>query len=124
MHWGGQGGLPEQSIAMCLHLAGAKAEQVDAVALVRPIPETDLHLKLRAQFPNSRIVLIEHHVAHAASAYFASPFEEATVLTLDRGGDFRCGSRWQARGIQMTLEHEQYAPDSLGDMERVLIYRS
>ena len=33
--------------------------------------------------------------AHAASAYYPSPFEEATVLTLDRGGDFRCGSRWR-----------------------------
>ena len=97
-HCGGPEGLPEQSIATCLELAGAKPEEVDAVAIVRPIPESDLLLKLRAQFPHSRIVLLEHHRAHAASAYFPSPFEEATVLTLDRGGDFRCGSRWQASG--------------------------
>jgi carbamoyltransferase len=89
---------------------------VDAVALVRPIPESDLHLKLRAQFPQARVVLLEHHLAHAASAYFPSPFDEATVLTLDRGSDFRCGSRWQARGVHMTLEHEHYPPDSLGDL--------
>ena len=38
------------------------------------------------------------------------------MLTLDRGGDFRCGSRWHARGTQMSLEHEQYSPDSLGDL--------
>ena len=101
---------------MCLELAGVRADQVDAVAIVRPIPESDVHLKLRAQFPNSRLVLLEHHQAHAASAYFPSPFDEATVLTLDRGADFRCGSRWLASGTQMTLEHEQYAPDSLGDL--------
>jgi carbamoyltransferase len=37
-------------------------------------------------------------------------------VTLDRGGDFRCGSRWQASGTQMTLEQEQYSPDSLGEL--------
>ena len=108
--------LPERSIATCLELAGARPEDVDAVALARPLPAADFHLKLRALFPNSRIVVVEHHVAHAASAYYPSPFDEATVLTLDRSGDFRCGSRWQASGARMSLESEQYAPDSLGEL--------
>jgi len=115
-HAGGAGHLPDHAIAACLHLAGAKPEEVDAIAVVRPIPDTDFHLKLRTQFPASRIVVLEHHLAHAASAFYASPFEEATVLTLDRGSDFRCGSRWQARGNEITLEFEQYSPDSLGDL--------
>ena len=38
MHWGGPDGLPDHSIATCLELAGANAEDVDAVAIVRPIP--------------------------------------------------------------------------------------
>ena len=50
-HWGGHGELPEHSIAKCLELAGATPQQVDAVAIVRPIPESDFHLKLRAQLP-------------------------------------------------------------------------
>ena len=116
MHWGGRDPLPERSIEMCLSLTGAKAEQVDFVAVVRPAPEADFYLNLRAHFPASRIAVVEHHAAHAASAYFASPFDEATVLTLDRDGDFRCGSRWQGRGPRMTLEHEQYFPDSLCDV--------
>jgi carbamoyltransferase len=115
-HWGATDGLPDHSIATCLELAGAKTQDVDAVAIVRPIPESDFLLKLRAQFPQSRMVLVEHHRAHAASAYYPSPFAQATVLTLDRGGDFRCGSRWQADGTVMTLDHEQYPPDSLGDL--------
>ncbi|MBZ5626515.1 MAG: carbamoyltransferase [Acidobacteriia bacterium] len=114
--WGGHGELPERSIATCLELAGVKPEQVDAVTIVRPIPESAFHLKLRAQFANSRVLVLEHHLAHAASAYFPSPFDEATVLTLDRGGDFRCGSRWQARGTHLVLEQEQYLADSLGDL--------
>ena len=66
-HWGGLGELPERSIETCLELAAAKPEAIDAVAVVRPIPESDFHLKLRARFPNARIVVLEHHAAHAAS---------------------------------------------------------
>jgi carbamoyltransferase len=116
VHWGGHGEMPEHSIAACLELAGAKAADVDAVAIARPVPDADFHLKLRAQFPQSRLLVVEHHQAHAASAYFPSPFEDATVLTLDRSGDFRCGSRWTAHGAHMTLDQEQYFPDSLGDL--------
>ncbi len=114
LNWGGTSDLPEHSIATCLQLAGATAAQVDAVAVARPVPKSDFYPKLRASFPNSRLLVVEHHLAHAASAYYPSPFEDATVLTLDRGADFRCGSRWRAEGSHLTLEFEQY--DSLGDL--------
>ncbi len=113
------GELPAEAIAMALQLSAVTADSVDAVALVRPFatgPETALHLALRARFPKSQLVLVEHHAAHAASAYFASPFEKATVLTLDRIGDFRCGGRWQGEGNELDLERELYFPDSLGDL--------
>ncbi len=113
------GELPDESIRACLRMAAVAADQVDCVALVRPFAtssETDLHLELRGLFPNSQIVLVEHHMAHAASAYFASPFDRATVLTLDRRGDFRCGARWQAAAGQLTAERELYYPDSLGEL--------
>jgi len=115
----GPTGLPEQAIAECLSLAGVGSGEVDAVAVVRPFaagPEASVHLQLRARFPNSRIVVVEHHAAHAASAYYASPFQDATVLTLDHAGDFRCGARWHASGTQLTLDKELYYPDSLGDL--------
>jgi Predicted carbamoyl transferase, NodU family len=78
--------------------------------------ETALHLELRSQFAASRFVVVEHHDAHAASAFYASPFESATVLTLDRVGDFRCGARWSGKGTALTLEEDLYYPDSLGDL--------
>ena len=115
----GADGAAGASIATCLELAGATPEQVDAVAIVRPIPagpEAAPPASCARSFRNSRIVVVEHHLAHAASAYYPSPFDEATVLTLDRGGDFRCGSRWRGEGTEMTLEQEQYYPDSLGDL--------
>ncbi len=111
------GGLPQAAIEECLRLSKATRDQVDCVALVRPIargPEAELHLALRDQFPNAEVVVVEHHMAHAASAFFASPFEKATVLTLDHAGDFRCGARWRASGDQIELDREWYYPDSLG----------
>jgi len=113
------GELPQEAIESALQLARVTRDQVDCVALVRPFTdgrEAALHLTLRAQFPSSRLVLLEHHLAHAASAFFASPFEDATVLTLDRIGDFRCGARWQAEENTLHLEKEMYYPDSLGDL--------
>jgi carbamoyltransferase len=114
--WRETGILPERAINTCLDLACVKAAQVNQVAVARPIPRSEgFYLQLRASFPNSRIAVIDHQEAHAASAYFCSPFDEATVLTLDRGGDLRCGGRWRASGHQLTLEREHYSPDSIGD---------
>jgi carbamoyltransferase len=108
--------LPEESIAECLRLAALKPEDIDVVALVRPFTETDLPLQLRVRFAKARIVLVEHHLAHAASAYYASPFQNATVLTLDRKGDLRCGARWHGHNETLELEYEFFYPDSLGDI--------
>lgn len=113
------GELPEQSIAFCLKQAKVDASAVDYIALVRPLaatPESKLHLELRARFPNSQLVLVDHHTAHAAAAYHVSPFDQATVLTLDRSGDFRCGALWTGNDTALQLERELYFPDSLGSL--------
>lgn len=107
--------LPQASMSACLEAVKARPEDVDCVAIVRPFA-TSAHVQLRAMFPSSRVVLVEHHAAHAASAYFPSPFDEATVLVLDRGGDFRSASRWRGAGRHLTLDREIYFPDSLGDV--------
>ncbi len=111
------GEMPQASINECLRLAGATRDQVDCVAVVRPFargPESHFHITLRDQFPRAEVVVVEHHQAHAASAFFTSPFAEARVLTLDHAGDFRCGARWYARDTQILVEREWYYPDSLG----------
>ena len=111
------GEMPLASIEECLRLAGATRAEVECVAVVRPFasgPESNFHLALRDLFPKAEVVVAEHHQAHAASAYFASPFEEATVLTLDHFGDFCCGARWRGLQNQIHMEKEWYYPDSLG----------
>ena len=110
-------GLPMASISACLRLSHLSPEQIDYVALVRPrTADSRLHLTLRDHFPQSRLALVEHHTAHAASAFFASPYADATVLSLDRTGDLRCGAKWHGDGRHLTLESEFFSPDSLGDL--------
>ncbi len=112
-----RGQLPMAAIAAGLRLSHLGADDIDYVALVRPNDaDARIHLTLRDLFPHSRIALVEHHTAHAASAFFASPLADATVLTLDRAGDLRCGARWQGSGRHLTLESEFFYPDSFGDL--------
>lgn len=113
------GRLPADALSASLQAAGIQASDVDIAAVVRPFTrgsEAAFHLKLRETFPRAEVVVVEHHTAHAASAYYASPFDKATVLTLDRAGDYRCGTRWRAEGLRLSAEKELYAPDSLGEL--------
>jgi carbamoyltransferase len=107
--------LPEAAIAATLEVARLTPAEVNCIALVRPFAQ-EIHLTLRSRFPSAQVVMVEHHAAHAASAYYPSPFDDATVLTLDRDGDFRSAARWRASGNQLHLEKDLYYPDSLGDL--------
>lgn len=115
-----RGGLPVEAIHLALEMAGAHGGDVETVALARPLGEghraRQIHLELRSLFPKARVVSVDHHRAHAASAYYASPFDRATVVAMDNMGDFRCGSRWRAEGGDLWLEAEMSYPDSLGDL--------
>ena len=110
-----RGALPEEAIAASLQLAKVRPSDVDCVALVRPFDQ-NLHMAVRSEFTKARVIMVEHHEAHAASAFYPSPFEDATVLTLDRDGDFRSAARWRASHNELHLEKDLYYPDSLGDL--------
>ncbi len=113
------GQLPAEALQTALNLAGLAPSAIDAVAVALPLSATDpdaLHIALREAFPAARLLLVEHHMAHAASAFYGSPFAEAAALTLDRSGDFRCGARWHCGPHGIAVERELYYPDSLGDL--------
>ena len=110
------GRLPEASVAACLRIADLAPEDIDYVALARPLPAgSALPVALR-RFTKARVVSIDHHAAHAASAYFPSPFDHATVITLDREGDLRCGAKWRGTGNRIALEEEILYPNSIGEL--------
>ena len=78
------------------------------------LAETWIPAWLRQEFPAARVVLVDHHACHAAAAYYPSPFDEATVITLDESGDGRTGLVCTARGLEMEERAEATFPDSLG----------
>jgi carbamoyltransferase len=111
------GTLPMAAIEECLRLARVEPASVDCVSVARPVGAgPGLHVQLRNIFPNARLAVIEHQAAHAASVFYASPFREATVLTFDRSGDFRCGAKYRGSGRRLQLQNEYYFPDSLADL--------
>ncbi|HET9673774.1 MAG TPA: carbamoyltransferase C-terminal domain-containing protein [Gaiellaceae bacterium] len=57
---------------------------------------------------------VEHHLAHAASAFFVSPFDEAAVLTLDGFGDFASSMLCHGRGNRLEVLDRVLFPHSLG----------
>ena len=44
-------------------------------------------LLLTAGFPEERVVSLRHHLCHCAGVYYASPFENAAILSIDGGGE-------------------------------------
>ena len=59
---------------------------------------------------------VEHHVAHTASAYFVSPWERATGLTVDGSGDFATCLMTECVGSEIGIKHRVYIPQSLGSL--------
>jgi len=69
-----------------------------------------------------RLLFTEHHVSHAASAFYASPFQEAAVLTMDGVGEWCTASAAVGRGNELTLTKEMYFPHSLGLLYSAFTY--
>ena len=69
-----------------------------------------------------RLLFSEHHQAHAASAFYPSPFESAAVLCLDGVGEWATGSAWLGKGPELTPLWEIDFPHSLGLLYSAFTY--
>jgi carbamoyltransferase len=61
-----------------------------------------------------RVLFSDHHQSHAASAFYASPFPEAAVLTVDGVGEWATTSLWRGGPKGLELLSELLFPDSIG----------
>jgi carbamoyltransferase len=61
-----------------------------------------------------KVLVAEHHLSHAASAFYPSPFESAAILTMDGVGEWATTSLGVGRGRLIELSHEIDYPHSLG----------
>jgi carbamoyltransferase len=88
-----------------LRNAGRVSDIRDAIALEFKTQNS----KLKTQIHH-----VEHHVAHLGSSFFVSPFEEASVVSVDGFGDF-VGAMWgTGRGNKVEVKHRTFFPHSLG----------
>ena len=71
---------------------------------------------------SGKLLFAEHHLSHAASAFFASPFEEAVVLTLDGVGEWATASVSVGRGNRLEVKREIRWPHSLGLLYSAFTY--
>jgi carbamoyltransferase len=129
--------LPEQAARWCLDHAGLTAADLDAVAYsydpglapasvdlvadgwegLRTLYAHRAPLFLRSALPGldpARVRYVAHHVAHAASAYLAAPFERAAVLVLDGRGERASHLAGHAVGGEMKTLAVQALPHSIG----------
>src|SRR3954467_15936850 len=130
--------LPEHAMAWCLEAGGVAAEDLDAVAysyvpaLAMPLgadPTEQEWEGLRTLFAQraprflatalpgldaARVRFVPHHVAHAASAHLASPYETSAVLVADGRGETASSLAGPYVGGDLEVLHAQRLPHSLG----------
>jgi carbamoyltransferase len=130
--------LPDQAAAWCLRSAGIAASDLDAVAysfdpaLARPADEMGLHDPwdhLRLTYARTApgflatalpgldpaaVRYVPHHVAHAASAGLASPYDDVDVLVLDGRGESASHLSGRYEGGVLDVFASQSLPHSIG----------
>ncbi len=70
--------------------------------------------KIDPKFSKTKLAFTEHHLSHAASAFYPSPFEEAAVLTMDGVGEWTTTSLAIGKGNSLNITREIHFPHSLG----------
>lgn len=77
-------------------------------------------LDKKAKLP--QLLFSEHHLSHAGSAFFPSPYNDAAVLCLDGVGEWATSSAWQGRDEKLTPLWEIQFPHSLGLLYSAFTY--
>ena len=63
---------------------------------------------------NAELHSVEHHAAHLSSAFHCSPFDSASVVSVDGFGDFASAAWGRGQGTEIDIEGRVYFPHSLG----------
>lgn len=72
--------------------------------------------------PNRKVLVCEHHISHAASAFYPSPFDRAIVITLDGVGEWATTTISIGEGNRLTIKEELRFPHSLGLLYSAFTY--
>ena len=86
------GFFPYRSIEYCLNVGNIEKDDIDIIVyaphghMVEPDKVREHAKFIRSLFPNAKLWSISHHLCHAASTVFTSPFNSGSFLTLDGAG--------------------------------------
>jgi len=78
--------------------------------------------KIDKEFNSNKLMFVEHHNSHAASAFYPSPFEEAVVLTIDGVGEQATTTVSIGKGHELNIVKEINFPHSLGLLYSAFTY--
>ena len=132
------GDFPEAAIQYCLSAAGAKPGDIDEIAhsfdyapyrpmyLMDPVTAEQYRQvfsrgalierlkRVLPEFPTKRVHQVSHHLAHAASAFYTSGWEECQVIVIDGMGEAQSATVYHAHNNQLEKLREISANDSIG----------
>src|SRR5438128_7306134 len=138
------GAFPRGAIACCLAEAGVTIDQIDDLAhgfdyaphaaiyaldpgshdLYRDVYSREALLALLGRdfpaFPAERVHHVAHHLAHAASAYYTSGWDECLVVVIDGMGEAHSVSVYRAHDGRLDLLFQIAAQDSIGILYSVV----
>ncbi|ASA77393.1 carbamoyltransferase [Thermococcus sp. 5-4] len=115
-------GFPALSVRKVLEMAGASPEDVEIIAVAGIFRkqkrllelEENLHALFGPEF-KGKVLFVEHHLAHSASAYYTSGWRDALAVSIDAAGDGLSSSIYVARDGEMVRIAQSTYLDSLGD---------
>ncbi len=120
--------IPRLALERCLHENQLKPEDCRAIALADRSAPLEHSRSRRKRAPRSafedllqpllrggpRLSRFDHHLCHAASAYYTSGYDRALILTLDQGAQSQAGLAALGDGDEIEPLHSLKFPDSLG----------
>src|SRR5438270_2512261 len=98
-------------------LMAQKIKNIRSAASIKEALEETYDIELRAQFGTgikAELHQVEHHLAHLASAYLVSGFNEAACISIDGFGDFASTAFGSGQGSEVKIDNRVYFPHSLG----------
>ena len=82
----------------------------------------DKEIAKELMMKKKRIIMYDHHMSHAASAFFPSPFEKAAILTIDGVGEWATTTYGMGENNKIKLMKQMNFPDSIGLLYSAFTY--
>ena len=74
----------------------------------------DTNIKKELMLKKKKIIMYDHHMSHAASAFYPSPYKEAAIITIDGVGEFATTTYGIGKDNKIKLLKQMNFPDSIG----------